>query len=114
MLVPTREYCTVFSALFAVTRASKLRVDPIVTVLDSDPLIDTVPGCSIEFRDALPYVPSAGALNAAVLNQLFSEPAPATGCPGTRFGRSELPAPDAISAAVPEYCGVAKVPEAKV
>jgi hypothetical protein len=52
--VPTPEYCTVFNALFAFSRISMLRVSPKEIVRDSDPLIDTVPGSSIELRDALP------------------------------------------------------------
>jgi len=52
--VLTPEYCTVFNALFAEILASKLRVSPIDIVLDSDPLIATVPGSSIELREAFP------------------------------------------------------------
>jgi len=52
--VLTPEYCTVFSALFALSRNSILRVSPIEIVRESDPLIETVPGSSIELRDALP------------------------------------------------------------
>ncbi len=55
-----------------------------------------------------------GATNAAVLNQFFSVFAPAIDCPGTRFGRSDPSAPEAISAGVPEYVGVAYVPVAKL
>jgi len=42
--VLTPEYCTVFNALFALIRASKLRVPPKVMVRESDPLMETVPG----------------------------------------------------------------------
>ena len=100
--MPTPEYWTVLKMLLAVIRASKFRVSPSDTVRDSDPLVDTVPGPSIELREALPYVPGAGAEKAAVLNQLFSDPVEKIETPGTRFGRNEFPAPAAISAEVPE------------
>src|ERR1700682_6123649 len=96
------EYCTVLKALFADIRASKLRVSPSGIVFESEPFTSTVPGSSIEFLEALPYVPTDGATNAAVLNQRFSVLAPLIDCPGTRLGRNELPAPEAISATVPE------------
>jgi hypothetical protein len=54
MVVFTPEYCTVFNALLAVIRISRLRVSPREIVLESDPLIETVPGITIELRDALP------------------------------------------------------------
>ena len=107
IVVLTPEYCTMFSAFDAVTRPSKLRVSPSGTVRESDPSTTIVPGSRIEFRDAFPYVPAAGAENAAVLNQFLSVFVPPIVCPATRFGRSELPAPEAISAVVPEYTGVA-------
>ena len=50
---PMPEYCTVFNALFAVSRTSRLRVSPNETVRERDPLIDTVPGSSIELRVAV-------------------------------------------------------------
>ena len=53
-LVSTPEYCTVFSALLAVMRASKLRVPPKLTVRESEPLSETVPGNWMELRDELP------------------------------------------------------------
>jgi hypothetical protein len=56
--VPTPEYCTVLNTLFAEMRASRLRVSPNEIVLESDPLTDTVPGSSIELRDAFPYIPA--------------------------------------------------------
>jgi hypothetical protein len=52
--VLTPEYCTVFNALLAFRRASKLRVPPNETVRESDPLMETVPGISMELREALP------------------------------------------------------------
>ena len=52
--VLTPPYWTVFSALFALMRASKLRVPPKVTVREREPLMETVPGSSIELREALP------------------------------------------------------------
>ena len=52
--VLTLEYWTVFSAFVAVIRASTLRVSPIGTVLESDPLICNVPGSTIEFLEASP------------------------------------------------------------
>ena len=52
--VPTPEYCTVFSALLAFSRISRLRVSPNEIVRESEPLSDTVPGNWMELRDALP------------------------------------------------------------
>ena len=53
-VVLTPEYCTVFKALFAVMRASKLRVPPKLTVRESDPLTVSVPGIWMELREAVP------------------------------------------------------------
>jgi hypothetical protein len=47
-------YCTVFKALFAVMRASKLRVPPKLTVRESEPLTVSVPGIWMELREAVP------------------------------------------------------------
>jgi hypothetical protein len=52
--VLTPEYRTVFKALLALMRASKLRVPPNETVRESDPLRETVPGIWMELRVALP------------------------------------------------------------
>jgi len=52
--VLTLPYCTVFNALLALIRISRLRVSPIEIVRESDPLMETVPGNSIELREALP------------------------------------------------------------
>ena len=52
--VLTPEYCTVFKALFALRRASKLRVPPKLTVREMEPLMETVPGSWMELREAVP------------------------------------------------------------
>jgi hypothetical protein len=52
--VSTPEYCTVFKALLALRRASKLRVPPKETVREIEPLMETVPGISMELREAFP------------------------------------------------------------
>jgi hypothetical protein len=53
-LVSTPEYCTVLKTLLAVARNSMLRVSPRDAVLESDILLETVPGPAIELREAVP------------------------------------------------------------
>src|SRR5271154_902236 len=99
VLIP--EYCTVLNTLFAVMRISNVRVPPSCTVRESDEFTDTTPGPSIELRDAVPYCPVGGAVNAAVLNQSRTVPAPLIGTPKLRSGRSEFGTPVAVSCTVP-------------
>src|ERR1035441_1575154 len=118
-------YCTVFSALFAVIRASRLRVSPNETVRERDPLSDTVPGISMQLREAFPYsglcsktpltitLSSGAGWNAAVLNHSRCVCGPLMDVPGARSGRRELGAPAFTSAGVRAYVGVAQPPEAK-
>src|ERR1700712_4034575 len=99
VLIP--EYCTVLNTLFAVIRASNVRVPPSCIVRDSDEFTDTTPGPSIELRDAVPNCPVAGAVNAAVLNQSNCVPGPLIGVAKLRSGRSEFGTPVAVSCTVP-------------
>ena len=96
--VPTPEYCTVLKTLFAVTLASNDRVSPSATVRDSEASTATIPGPSIDPRDAVPY--PFGATNAAVLNQSRMVPSPEIGSVNTLFGRRVLLVPVAVSATV--------------
>ncbi len=75
-VVSIPEYCTVLKTLFAVTRISKERVSPSATVRDNDPSTATVPGPSIELREAVPNAPVEGVVKAAALNQSRIVPDP--------------------------------------
>ena len=72
-------YCTVLKTFEAVTRASKERVSPSCMVRESAAVAETVPGPSMEFREAVPK-PLAGGTNAGVLKKASSLPAPWIGC----------------------------------
>ena len=52
--VSTLEYCTVLKTLLDVARNSTLRVSPSCMVLESDMLLEIVPGPGIELRAAVP------------------------------------------------------------
>src|SRR5882757_1614574 len=94
------EYCTELIAFAAVMRASNERVSPSSTVRESEASTTTVPGPSIELREAVPYCPVGEATNAAVLNQLPIVRWPLIGVPKFRFGRNELLTPDETSCTV--------------
>src|SRR5947207_15790389 len=98
-VVSIPEYCTVLKTLLAVTLASNERVSPRPTVRDSEASTATIPGPSIDPREAVPN-PFAGVTKAVLLNQSRTVPAPAIGCENTRSGRNELLLPVAVSATV--------------
>src|SRR5216684_2165671 len=108
--------------LFAVRRKSSARDSLIVIALLSDMFIETCPGPSMIFRPASPKVVglpvgqvTSGVQNAAVLNHrkavgLLTE----TGCPGTRFARSDPVTPRPISSPPPSTRGVKYSPDPTV
>ncbi len=101
-VVSIPEYCTVLNTLFAVTRASNDRVSPSATVRDSEASTATIPGPSIDPREAVPN-PFAGVTNAAVLNQ--SNIVPVAGnrrCEKTLSAAANCYVPVAVSATVAE------------
>src|SRR3954451_10123378 len=66
-------YCGLFRTLFACHRTSRLRVSPNANVFDNAIFSTALPGPMMELRPALPKLPGAGSVNAAVLNHSPNE-----------------------------------------